>query len=74
MKEIIKTVEILPFKHIEPENTHDVFSEISILSYVGQGNEEFYGYDLIKDADIVILVYYWTSPGFCRKVCVSTVD
>ena len=50
LKEIIKTVEILPFKHIEPENTHDVFSEISILSYVGQGNEEFYGYDLIKDA------------------------
>lgn len=50
LKEIIKTVDILPFKHIEAENSNEAFSEISILSYVGKNNEEFYGFDLIKDA------------------------
>ena len=47
---ILKSIEILPFKYIETEQDPEKFPEISVLSYIGKGREEFYGYEIIKDS------------------------
>jgi hypothetical protein len=47
---ILKSIEILPFKYIETEQAPEKFPEISVLTYIGKGREEFYGYEIIKDS------------------------
>jgi len=48
LNSILNSIEILPFKHIEIEQNNQKFPQISVLSYIGKGREEFYGYEIIK--------------------------
>lgn len=48
LKDVLKSIEILPFKYIETNQYPEKFAKISVLSYIGKGREEFYGYEIIK--------------------------
>ncbi len=45
---VLKSIEILPFKYIETDQHREKFPKISVLSYIGKGREEFYGYEIVK--------------------------
>ena len=50
LKDIVSSVRILNFKHLEFQQNSQPYKEISVLSYMGQGRENFYGFQQFKSA------------------------
>ncbi len=50
LKDIVSSVRILNFKHLEFQQNSQPYKEISVLSYMGQGSENFYGFQQFKSA------------------------
>lgn len=50
LSDFIENVQLLPFKYVQVEKNTTPYSNIAVLSYMGEEKESFYGFDELSDA------------------------
>lgn len=50
LEQVIQPIKIVRFKHLEFSENESVYDNVSVLSYMGQGREAFYGYNEMVEA------------------------
>jgi hypothetical protein len=50
IERVVQSIKIVPFKHLNFSKNNSKYNEISVMTYMGQGREVFYGFEELANA------------------------